>query len=92
MAVQSTFTQATTATTRFPPAVSDYFKFDELLSSEEQALRLRVRQVMEKHVAPIAAEVSILIAKTSLNRVYCSLPGDGMVCNLSCKESGWVDT
>ena len=82
MAVQSTFTQATPATTRFPPAVSDYFKFDELLSSEEQALRLRVRQVMEKHVAPIAAEVSI----------YCSLPGDGMVCNLSCKESGWVDT
>ncbi|XP_022767761.1 acyl-coenzyme A oxidase 4, peroxisomal isoform X2 [Durio zibethinus] len=35
---------------------SDYYQFDDLLSPEEQALRKKVRECMEKEVAPIMAE------------------------------------
>ncbi|RXH81838.1 hypothetical protein DVH24_036179 [Malus domestica] len=35
---------------------SDYYKIDDLLTPEEQAIRLSVRECMEKDVAPIMAE------------------------------------
>ena len=38
-------------------AASDYYNFDDLLTSEEKALRMKVRECMEKEVAPIMAEV-----------------------------------
>jgi len=50
--VGSAFPQATPAAI-FPPSVSDYFQLDELLSPEDVALRQRVRDVMETHVAPV---------------------------------------
>jgi hypothetical protein len=46
------FPQATPASI-FPPAVSDYYQLDGLLSPEDVALRERVRDVMETHVAPV---------------------------------------
>ncbi|XP_051130622.1 acyl-coenzyme A oxidase 4, peroxisomal [Andrographis paniculata] len=49
------FPQATPASI-FPPCVSDYYQFDDLLTPEEQALRKRVRECMEKEVAPIMAK------------------------------------
>ncbi|XP_002969089.2 acyl-coenzyme A oxidase 4, peroxisomal [Selaginella moellendorffii] len=49
------FPQATPASS-FPPLVSDYFQLHDLLSKEDQDLRMRVRTVMEKEVAPIMAE------------------------------------
>ncbi|KAJ3693818.1 hypothetical protein LUZ60_009298 [Juncus effusus] len=49
------FPQATPASI-FPPAVSDYYQFDDLLSTEEKNIRKKVRAVMEKEVAPIMAE------------------------------------
>lgn len=36
---------------------SDYYQFDDLLSPEEQALRMKVRECMENEVAPIMTEV-----------------------------------
>lgn len=39
-------------------AASDYYQFNDLLSLEEQALRKKVLDVMEKEVAPIMAEVT----------------------------------
>eukprot|EP00850_Spirogloea_muscicola_P025929 SM004858S16943 [mRNA] locus=s4858:288:1016:- [translate_table: standard] len=54
----SPFPQATPAS-RFPPAVSDFYKLDEMLKPEERAIRLRVRSFMEKEVAPIMAEVRV---------------------------------
>ncbi|URE28682.1 Acyl-CoA dehydrogenase, N-terminal domain [Musa troglodytarum] len=48
------FPQATPASV-FPPFSSDYYQLDDLLSLEEQALRKRVRDVMEKEIAPIMA-------------------------------------
>ncbi|KAH7667585.1 acyl-CoA oxidase protein [Dioscorea alata] len=50
--VSLAFPQATPASI-FPPSASDYYQFDDLLSSEEQALRRKVREVMEKEIAPI---------------------------------------
>ncbi|KAK2361102.1 acyl-coenzyme A oxidase 4, peroxisomal [Trifolium repens] len=50
--VSLAFPQATPAST-FPPSVSDYFQFDDLLKPEEQAIRLKVRACMEKEIAPI---------------------------------------
>jgi acyl-CoA oxidase len=50
--VQTAFPQATPASI-FPASVSDFFQLDDLLSSEDIALRKRVRDVMEKHVAPV---------------------------------------
>ncbi|KAF5206777.1 Acyl-coa dehydrogenase protein, partial [Thalictrum thalictroides] len=49
------FPQATPAST-FPPCASDYYQFDDLLTSEEQNLRRRVRAIMEKEIAPIMSE------------------------------------
>ncbi|GFQ08509.1 acyl-coenzyme a oxidase 4 peroxisomal, partial [Phtheirospermum japonicum] len=46
------FPQATPASI-FPPSVSDYYQLDDLLTPEEQAVRLKVRECMEKEVAPI---------------------------------------
>jgi hypothetical protein len=53
------FPQATPASI-FPPSVSDYYQLDDLLSSEDVALRKRVRDVMETHIAPVMAKVSLL--------------------------------
>ncbi|XP_021906266.1 acyl-coenzyme A oxidase 4, peroxisomal isoform X2 [Carica papaya] len=49
------FPQATPASI-FPPCASDYYQFDDLLTPEEQALRLKVRECMEKEVAPVMTE------------------------------------
>ena len=38
---------------------SDYYHFIELLTPEEQAVRKRVREFMEKEVAPIMTEVCL---------------------------------
>ena len=38
---------------------SDYYHFSELLTPEEQAVRKRVREFMEKEVAPIMTEVCL---------------------------------
>lgn len=40
--------------------VSDYYQLDGLLSPEDVALRERVRDVMETHVAPVMTKVSVL--------------------------------
>ncbi|KAL0375348.1 UNVERIFIED_CONTAM: Acyl-coenzyme A oxidase 4, peroxisomal [Sesamum radiatum] len=53
--VSIAFPQATPASI-FPPCVSDYYQFDDLLTPEEQALRKKVRECMEKEVAPIMAK------------------------------------
>ncbi|KAK1322240.1 Acyl-coenzyme A oxidase 4, peroxisomal [Acorus calamus] len=53
--VSIAFPQATPASV-FPPHVSDYYQLDDLLTPEEQALRRKVRDVMEKEVAPIMAK------------------------------------
>ncbi|KAL6848145.1 hypothetical protein ACP4OV_022273 [Aristida adscensionis] len=49
------FPQATPASV-FPPAASDYYQFDDLLTSEEQSIRKKVRGIMEKEIAPIMTE------------------------------------
>ncbi|PAN32374.1 hypothetical protein PAHAL_5G482700 [Panicum hallii] len=49
------FPQATPASI-FPPSVSDYYQFDDLLTSEECSIRKKVRGIMEKEIAPIMAE------------------------------------
>lgn len=41
-------------------SASDYYHFDDLLTPEEQAIRKKVRECMEKEVAPIMAKVWIL--------------------------------
>ncbi|PIA32294.1 hypothetical protein AQUCO_04500117v1 [Aquilegia coerulea] len=53
--VSLAFPQATPAST-FPPCASDYYQFDDLLTSEEQNLRRHVRAIMEKEIAPIMTE------------------------------------
>ncbi|XP_074264577.1 acyl-coenzyme A oxidase 4, peroxisomal-like [Silene latifolia] len=53
--VSAAFPQATPASV-FPPCTSDYYQFDDLLSAEERAVRSKVRECMEKEVAPIMAE------------------------------------
>lgn len=53
--VSVAFPQAKPASV-FPPCVSDYYQFDELLNDEERAIRAKVRECMEKEVAPIMAE------------------------------------
>lgn len=50
--VSIAFPQATPASV-FPPCTSDYYQFEDLLTPAEQALRLRVRETMEKEIAPI---------------------------------------
>ncbi|KAE9618159.1 putative acyl-CoA oxidase [Lupinus albus] len=49
------FPQAISAST-FPPCVSDYFELDDLLAPEEKAIRNKVRDLMEKEIAPIMTE------------------------------------
>ncbi|GJN05729.1 hypothetical protein PR202_ga23389 [Eleusine coracana subsp. coracana] len=49
------FPQATPASI-FPPSVSDYYQFDDLLNNEEQSIRKKVRAIMEKEIAPIMTE------------------------------------
>lgn len=39
-------------------AASDYFQFDDLLKPEEQAIRMKVRECMEKNIAPIMTQAS----------------------------------
>lgn len=53
--VSVAFPQATPAST-FPPCASDYYQFDDLLNAEERAVRAKVRECMEKEIAPIMAE------------------------------------
>ncbi|KAL5550471.1 hypothetical protein UlMin_000647 [Ulmus minor] len=53
--VSVAFPQATPASV-FPPSSSDYYQFDDLLTPEEKAVRLKVRECMEKEIAPIMAE------------------------------------
>nr|BAG09369.1 peroxisomal acyl-CoA oxidase [Glycine max] len=53
--VSAAFPQATPAST-FPPCASDYFQLDNLLTTEEQAIRKKVRECMEKEIAPIMTE------------------------------------
>ncbi|XP_022746183.1 acyl-coenzyme A oxidase 4, peroxisomal-like isoform X1 [Durio zibethinus] len=64
--VSVAFPQATPAST-FPPCASDYYQFDDLLSLEEQAIRKKVRECMEKEVAPVMAEL-ICIFPLSIGR------------------------
>ncbi|GFY95789.1 acyl-CoA oxidase 4 [Actinidia rufa] len=42
--------------TRALMPTSDYYHFDDLLTPEEQALRMKVREFMEKEIAPIMAK------------------------------------
>ncbi|KAL8504788.1 hypothetical protein ACS0TY_016105 [Phlomoides rotata] len=53
--VSVAFPQATPASI-FPPCASDYYQFDDLLTPEEQAIKKKVRECMEKEVAPIMAK------------------------------------
>ncbi|XP_038698146.1 acyl-coenzyme A oxidase 4, peroxisomal isoform X2 [Tripterygium wilfordii] len=53
--VSIAFPQATPASI-FPPCASDYYQFDDLLTPEEQSIRMKVRECMEKEVAPVMAE------------------------------------
>ncbi|KNA18406.1 hypothetical protein SOVF_070990 [Spinacia oleracea] len=53
--VSVAFPQAQPASV-FPPCASDYYQFDDLLNAEERAIRAKVRECMEKEVAPIMAE------------------------------------
>ncbi|KAI5663421.1 hypothetical protein M9H77_22744 [Catharanthus roseus] len=53
--VSHAFPQATPASL-FPPCTSDYYQFDELLTPEEKVTRRRVRECMEKEIAPIMAQ------------------------------------
>ncbi|PKU76547.1 Acyl-coenzyme A oxidase 4, peroxisomal [Dendrobium catenatum] len=52
--ISAAFPQATPAKI-FPAMVSDYYQFDDLLNFEERSLQKKVREVMEKEVAPIMA-------------------------------------
>ncbi|CAM6126852.1 unnamed protein product [Calypogeia fissa] len=53
--IQLAFPQATPAS-KFPASVSDFYQLNDLLSEEERAIRDRVRNVMEKEVAPVIAK------------------------------------
>ncbi|KAI8553652.1 hypothetical protein RHMOL_Rhmol05G0033100 [Rhododendron molle] len=53
--VSEAFPQATPASV-FPPCTSDYYELDDLLTPEEQGLRMKVRECMEKEIAPIMAK------------------------------------
>ncbi|GAB2292888.1 Acyl-coenzyme A oxidase 4, peroxisomal [Dionaea muscipula] len=53
--LSAAFPQATPASS-FPPCASDYYQFDDLLTPEELAVRKKVRECMEKEVAPIMSK------------------------------------
>uniref|UniRef100_A0A0C9S8Y5 TSA: Wollemia nobilis Ref_Wollemi_Transcript_10137_1757 transcribed RNA sequence n=1 Tax=Wollemia nobilis TaxID=56998 RepID=A0A0C9S8Y5_9CONI len=55
MDISKAFPQATPAS-KFPPCVSDYYQLDDLLTPEEQAVRKRIREVVEAEIAPIMAK------------------------------------
>lgn len=55
LGISAAFPQATPATT-FPVMASDYYQFDDLLTSEERLLRKNVRKAMEKEIAPIITQ------------------------------------
>lgn len=40
-------------------STSDYFNFDDLLKPEEQAIRNKVRECMEKEIAPIMTKACL---------------------------------
>ncbi|XP_031109518.1 acyl-coenzyme A oxidase 4, peroxisomal-like isoform X1 [Ipomoea triloba] len=50
--VSVAFPQATPAS-KFPPCTSDYYQFDDLLTPAERTVRMRVRECMERDVAPL---------------------------------------
>ncbi|CAK9139980.1 unnamed protein product [Ilex paraguariensis] len=50
--VSIAFPQATPASV-FPPCSSDYYQLDDLLTPEEQVIKMKVRECVEKEVAPI---------------------------------------
>lgn len=41
---------------------SDYYQFADLLTPEEQAIRMKVRECMEKEIAPIMTKVFLLFS------------------------------
>lgn len=49
--------------------VSDFYQFNDLLTPEEQALRKKVRQCVEKEVAPIMTKVLFFILLISLKEM-----------------------
>ncbi|KAL5806894.1 hypothetical protein ACOSQ4_029627 [Xanthoceras sorbifolium] len=53
--VSLAFPQATPAS-KFPPSTSDYYQFDDLLTPEERAIRFKVRECVEKEIAPIMTQ------------------------------------
>ncbi|XP_076925738.1 acyl-coenzyme A oxidase 4, peroxisomal-like [Bidens hawaiensis] len=53
--ISKAFPQATPASI-FPPCTLDYYQFVDLLTPEEQALRLKVRECVERDVSPIMAK------------------------------------
>jgi hypothetical protein len=57
----------------FKITVSDYFQISDLLTAEDQAIRMRVRQCMEKEIAPIMAEVFFFLKKitSSFSFIKC---------------------
>lgn len=61
----------------FSHAASDYYQFDDLLSAEEKSIRKTVREVMEREVAPIMAEVPVIF----LTNICVFLLIKFLVCN-----------
>ncbi|CAH9140951.1 unnamed protein product [Cuscuta epithymum] len=55
MDISVAFPQATPAS-KFPQCKSDYYEFNDLLTPDERNLRMKVRECMEKEVAPIMAK------------------------------------
>lgn len=55
MDISQAFPQATPAS-KFPQSVSDYYQLDDLLTPEERAIRIRVRETAERDIAPIIAK------------------------------------
>lgn len=53
--ISPAFPRATPASV-FPPCEFDYYQLDDLLNPEEKAIRRKVREVMEKEIAPIMTE------------------------------------
>lgn len=52
---------------------SDYYHFDDLLTPEEQAVRKRVREFMEKEVAPIMTQVNVMEIDIFMFRMFLFL-------------------
>lgn len=53
--------------------VSDYYQFDDLLTAEEQDVRKRVRECMEKEVAPIMTKVVIILSPNFATKCFSVL-------------------